>query len=551
MQGPCRLFEVKSPNSSRERSGLSRLDYLCIIILLCFAAVMVAHNVTVGELHFNLDETVHALDGQFMANLLRDLPLRHPAEYTFTYYAHYPGLGIVHWPPLFPFAESLIFLFFGSSVVVARLVVLAFALLLVVFWYRLARYVAGSFAAAISSVFLICMPATLLFSKLVMTEVPCMSLCVAASFYWLRYLDEQRMVDACCFALCSSLALLTKQNAIYLPAFCIFTAIGLRRFKLLLSKKAWVAVGIVAGLTAPYYILALIVQWRTFAVDVFEAQKSSSQSLLMYLHVVPEQTGWLLLMLAGLGASIAVARAEKRRVAVVALAWIIACYVTMTAIGHKEPRYVVYWVPAFALLAAIPFEIAIRQPRLRWAQSAAIILVLALLIPPAWSYQRPYVIGYQQACDEVLLRMRSGVLLVDDPEGWPSTIFYIQPKDPQRQIVVMRKALYVLRWKKEGGYTELVNNPEDAQRIIDTNAIRYVLINEGVDLEFKSELVFREYLRSGRFRVAARIPIISNDPERQNRLLLLYENLSPTIPNNHELRIPMMTISHDIVIRVD
>jgi hypothetical protein len=48
-----------------------------------------------------VDEAQHAVIDLFIADALRDLPIRHPVQYAYRYYAQYPALAILHWPPLF------------------------------------------------------------------------------------------------------------------------------------------------------------------------------------------------------------------------------------------------------------------------------------------------------------------------------------------------------------------------------------------------------------------------------------------------------------------
>ncbi|MGD0482866.1 MAG: hypothetical protein ABSA42_22045, partial [Terracidiphilus sp.] len=111
---------------------------LTMALALLVVAIAVSRHLGRGEFNFNVDESQHATTGQFVASLIRDHPFQHPIEYTYLYYAHYPALsGVIHWPPFFYLFEGLAFLVFGASVVTARLVILAFALLGLAFWFKL------------------------------------------------------------------------------------------------------------------------------------------------------------------------------------------------------------------------------------------------------------------------------------------------------------------------------------------------------------------------------------------------------------------------------
>src|SRR5438477_5938704 len=68
---------------------------------LLIATVFMLHGIGRGEFNINIDEAFDATSGIFFADAIRDLPLLHPVHYTYQYYAQYPALGFVHWPPLF------------------------------------------------------------------------------------------------------------------------------------------------------------------------------------------------------------------------------------------------------------------------------------------------------------------------------------------------------------------------------------------------------------------------------------------------------------------
>jgi hypothetical protein len=61
------------------------------IALVC---VVAAHDIRIGEFDYNVDEAQHAVIGLFVADALRDLPIRHPVQYAYRYYVQYPALAI-------------------------------------------------------------------------------------------------------------------------------------------------------------------------------------------------------------------------------------------------------------------------------------------------------------------------------------------------------------------------------------------------------------------------------------------------------------------------
>ena len=155
-----------------------------LVAVLLFVTVVVTRGVHKGEFSINVDEGAHAVTGLYFADFLSDLPLAHPVQYTYNYYAQYPALGLILWPPLFHFVEGIIFLVLGPSVVSARLTTLLFALLGLIFWFKLVSELQNEWAAAVCTLLLALLPSLLLYEKAVMLEVPSLALCIAASYFW-------------------------------------------------------------------------------------------------------------------------------------------------------------------------------------------------------------------------------------------------------------------------------------------------------------------------------------------------------------------------------
>jgi hypothetical protein len=125
--------------------------------------VVATRGIRRGEFDYNVDEAQHAVTGLFIADAMHDLPLRHPAQYAYRYYAQYPAIAIVHWPPLFYVFEGLSFLTLGPSVVAARLTILLFLMLLCYQWFRLVEELQGPLTAGVSTAMLALLQTMLLF----------------------------------------------------------------------------------------------------------------------------------------------------------------------------------------------------------------------------------------------------------------------------------------------------------------------------------------------------------------------------------------------------
>src|SRR5260370_16718894 len=139
--------------------------WLWLLGSIALVCVVAARDIRIGEFDYNVDEAQHAVTGLFIADTFRDLPIRHPVQYAYRYYAQYPAVAILHWPPLFYIFEGLSFLALGPSVVSARLTVLLFCVLLLYQWFRLVEQMLDSYPPGICPPALGLLPLVLLFDK--------------------------------------------------------------------------------------------------------------------------------------------------------------------------------------------------------------------------------------------------------------------------------------------------------------------------------------------------------------------------------------------------
>lgn len=528
----------------------TRRSALLLLCVLSISTVVIVRGIHTGEFSYNVDETQHAVTGLFAADLLRDHPLRHPVEYAYQYYAQYPALsGVVHWPPLFYFFEGLFFLVLGPSVVAARLSILLFALIGIVFWFLLIREVQNEWMAGAGALMLACLPSVLLFEKTVMLEIPCMALSLGAIFFWTRYLLCESASSVYWYALFASAALLTKQNAMFLIPFCLISGLAVAGWKLFLQPAVWKAVGICAALLAPFYLLVAMIHWKTIHMDLGEKQISFFKAATVYWRALPQQLSWTVLLLALFGI-VSSPRWDRSKNVALMLSWIVACYLTFTLIGHKEPRYALYWVPPFVYFALGMLMGYFRRPLLRKVGAALVVPLLGTTLALAWSLHRPYVSGYEAAAGKITGSFNSGIILYDGPLPG-NFIFFIRAHDPHRHFLIIRKALYAVRLKLGGGAVELLHDASDIERFIRANGVRFVVASDGQAFHFASQEVLRNMLVAPQFRKLGQFHIDGNDLDTPSLDLSVYENSTWSQPTEKYLRIRMLTLDHDIAVPMD
>ncbi len=521
-----------------------------LVGVLLLATIVILRGISKGEFNYNVDETQHSVTGLYFADVLKDRPILHPVQYTYMYYAQYPALsGVVHWPPFYYLFEGVSFLVFGRTVVAARLSILLFALLGLSFWFELVKELQNEWTAALSAALLAVAPGVLPFEKMVMLEIPSLSLCIAATYFWTRYLLEENRRFVWWFAGFASAALLTKQNSIYLVLFCLLSVAVLRKWRLILKLDMVWPVAMMVFLVSPFYILVSQVHWKAIAMDLDDRQISGWRVLSFYWQALPGQLGWTLLGLCVLG--IVSSRLwDKRPATALMLSWIAAGYVTFTMIGLKEYRYIIYWIPPFLYFAS---GLLTRMFRARWCRAVmgtVAVCILASSAVSAWFYQRPYVNGYAAVARRITDMSRSGIILYDG--NLPGNfIFFMRAYDPGRRFLILRKALYAYRIKQRGGGVELVHGRQGIEDLLRRDGIRFIVVSDSAPQDFEVQHALRELLQAPQFQVCGEFPITDSEAKPSSGHLLLYENLDWGPPTDKFLRIKMLTLGHDIVVPLD
>jgi hypothetical protein len=536
-------------SDGKSASGLYDLirPYIPVLAIWLIATLCIVRGITVGEFDFNIDEPDHASTGFYFHDLLLDHPVAHPVEYTYLYYAHYPALGLIHWPPFFHFCEGIMFLLFMPSVVTARVTVLLFALLGLYFWFRFVSDLYDPWIGALAALFLALAPGVLTYEKVVMLEVPSLALCIAATYFWSRYLRTEGSRAAYWFGIFAGLALVTKQNSIYLAPFCLLTIIAAGKWRLLLKRPTIIAVAICLFLAGPFYLLAFKLHAGTIGKDVLNSSVSEMGRFTFYFLTLPDQLGWPLLVLSVVGL-VTYRLWDKDRNAKFMILWIVASYLALTFVGVKATRYAIYWIPPFIYFAVAPLS-ALRG-RLRVGASLVMTGVLAAAVVSAWFYERPYVSGYAASARRVTEMSKSGFILFDGdlPANF---IFFVHLYDPGHHLFVLRKALYAGQIMPQYGEQELLHTQQDLNDLITRYGIRFVVVSEKAPLVFPVQATLRKLLSSDQFRFVERFAVDTNQSMWTGDNLLLYENNHPAKPSGKSLTIKMLTLPHDITVPVE
>ena len=586
------------PRASVEARGpLLRSSARSVIYILLLTSVVLllsTKGITdEGVVSLQPDSARHLMNGVFLYDLIRNLPLSHPVDYAYKYYARYPSLSIGHHSPLLGLAEVPFYAIFGISVFSARLAIVFFMLLAGIAWFLLARVAYDDTIAFFSSLLLITAPFVASFSRVVMSEVPTLALLILASYFFYQYClrDERRYAYA--FAISLVLSIYARQQTIFtIPIFLcyfLFTK-GVRR---LISREVLISCLIAALLLLPLVPMTLKLS-QTNVRMVVTGDISSRLEPQVLLYFVRAIWNSLLthpvLFLALTGISLSLYRKDKR--VTLFLLWVVGYYLMLTFARVLSPRYGIYLIPPFCLLAAVTLD-AFHRRLWRVLISMLVIVTAAYQFVFAFGLEPTRAGGYEEAAKYVLEHRKGETVLYCSNVDAGYFIFFVRKHSVRPDLIVLRADKLLVCPSVKGIVEERIGSREEIYDILRDLGTGYVVIEDtelrprpsqsgaggvkssglsvrerilsrpksgdlqGVTVVMKETIPrplqwLREEVDSDKFILREKIPIRSNSNELQNGALAIYEYKGHTPPDHEKtLRMNLHPMGDSLTVRLD
>ena len=515
----------------------NRLHWLVLILV----GAIIGIGITKGEFFFFGDEMRHAMTGVFFRDLLVDRPWSDPVRYAYEYYAKYPALGLLYWPPLFHFVEGLVFLVFGLTFLASRLSILAFALVGVFFWYKIAAREGPEHRALASALIFPLLPFVLLYERVTMLEIPGVALCIVSLYFWQGFMREERARDLWCFAAFLVAAMYASQKSIFLAFFVVLHFLVERRWNLLKRWDVWAAGVLSVVLVAPWYLFMmtkLALSYERVAGDEF-GHTATVHHLAFYPKRVTSQLGILLGILGMAGSVWAMLRARKEHRFF--LVWMVASYVCFTLIQEKSIRHTMIWVPTLIYFALVIVETML--PRRSWIFAAFGVLAIYSVVK-AVRFEMPKMEGIDPVAQFLSKQPESDVLYY---QGFLNGdfIFYVRKYDPtKRRLVAREKQVVATKINAGYGTRVIMHTPEELIDMFRQWGIRYAVVENTEFIPGLSPV--RVALLSDQFEELRSFDITSNDGFFRNRKVVIYRFKGELTKSQATVTLPMMTLREDI-----
>jgi 4-amino-4-deoxy-L-arabinose transferase-like glycosyltransferase len=528
-----------------QANGGMRADWLAAVLLAALTALLFLGAPSHGEFSWS-DAPRHALNGVFVKDFVAAMPWQDPAGFAYRYYAQYPALTILFYPPLFYVVSAPFYALFGFSHPVALLVMglhyVAFALAA----YCLTRRYLTVLSAGLLTATIVLLPELTFWGRQIMLEIPALAFLLWSVVCFLAYQDKRQPRLLYWAAILLILAMYTKITAGFMAL--VYLAVLIRMHGFALWRQRFLLFTAVLSALALIPLIVLTIKFGQANVTSLtgiadaEVSRTSLAGWLWYARQLPAQMGWGAVLASLFGSILLYWRraslAKHRADVLFLLSWFVLGYLFFSAIDLKEARHSVFILPPVLLLAGIGLNTL--------SSRFQVMLLLLLAAVTLWqTLQRPvhYVAGYDEAASVIakLAPENSAVLFSGYRDG--AFVFNMRTHEERRDITTVRadKLLLKIAVRRELGVEQKSYSEAEIVRLIDEAGVRYVVAQRDfwIDLEVMKRL--QTVLDSNHFEEVSRIALAANYPA-SDKVLVVYRNKGAV-----ERAVPAMKIDLPII----
>lgn len=180
-----------------------------------------------------------------------------PLRFAESYYIHYPKVALGIWPPMFHFTAALWMLLFTRTHTSLLIFVAAQGALCAATLAVFARRFLAPFPAFAAGLFVVSLPAMQNAASLMMVDLFLTVMEMWSMLLLIELFRRRDMKTAIWYGVCTSLAMLTKGNAVALLMCGAFMLLLTREFSILRKAPVYVAVLIVVVLGLPWQFISV------------------------------------------------------------------------------------------------------------------------------------------------------------------------------------------------------------------------------------------------------------------------------------------------------
>lgn len=303
----------------------------------------------------------------------------------------YNAFIVLHYPPIFYALEGMSFAILGPRELAGKLVSMLFSVGAILVTYRIGKDLFGGTAGLVSAVFLAASPLFFRSSLMAMMDTASAFFFALSVYAFVRFLNGK--TSHIVLGIVLGLALLTRFEALLLfGIFILHLAVTKRLQKY--ARRMGIAFSIALLMAAPWYFISLGranpdtgTELAWFFDIVFKRHHGGASGFdpVYFAKLLLPSLSPIAGLLSVLGfCHILLGNRQKERL--IPLAWIAVTYLFFSVTPVRLPRYSIYYLPAFALLAG-NFTAAFSD-RVRIKPGLLAALVIAALVLDVATYAK-------------------------------------------------------------------------------------------------------------------------------------------------------------------
>ena len=520
---------------------------LCVVIL-----VLTTKNITKEDaIYLQGDMPRYLMNGVYFYDFIKDFPINNIIDYTYKYFARYPALSLGHHPFLLSIAEIPFYAIFGISVFSARLTVLCFMLIAGFMWFKLIRSIYDDNIAFISSLLFVTTPYIVKFSRIVMSEIISLSFIILTIYLFFKYYKSDKNKHVFTFSFLLIMSICARYTSVFMIPIFLCYLILQKNLKKLINKNMIIVYILITILLFPIAFVVLKFSWTNVQWVMYNNIYSSIELSKITRHL---KSLWLyhltLPVLIMSLCSIVVSMYKKDKRAVFFLLWIIGFYIQITYTPAPDPRYSMYWIPAFCLFPAVIIDFSLVRSW-RILTSIALITIVSYQFIVSYQLEPEYTDGYERAARYVTEHSNAETILFSSNVDTGFFIFFVRKYDPNKNFIVLRADKILSTSLLNKIIEDHITSREQIYDILDDFGVKTIVIEDKVYTSYALELL-REELKSEKFLLLKNINILSNNNLINNCNLSIYEykgHKNPKIGKELHMNIPLM--GESIKVRFD
>ena len=505
------------------------LNYYLIFILL-ITVLILGKGMKTSEF-ISADAAHHGMDGIFMLDLAKDRPVLNIYDYAVQYYTKYPALKIGFYPPFFAAVEAIFYGLFGISVFSARLTVLFFALIAMIYLFKLIRLIYNQKIAFYSCLLFITTPYVVEWAKTVMLEMPDLAMIIVCLYCFYKYIELNVSRYKYYFILSTIAALYTKQTAVFIIPLFFLYIIFTKKHKRLLDKDVFLIGAALLLLALPLAVITLKfggvnIQQSLGSIEGIRRHPGLLVNILAYPRFLLTIFTYPVLVLS-LGSVFFLKKYFYK--AALFYSWLISFYLLFTYMHVKDPRYTYFWLPPFFVFASLALDAVRGKIRNVPLGSILFILIFSYQFYLSFSYNKPLFSGYEDAAKFILSQPTNKVFYQGSSIGEGNFIYQIRRLDQKRRMVVYRgsKILASYAMYANNALVEHVRSKEEIQILFDDYGLEFFVIEEPLD-EFehgnvKAFKLLREVLKNTEYSLIKTMGLKKERTWAKGEQVLIYK----------------------------